>query len=96
VTWRGSGAIFLNRMPSDDHSMNSEGPRVYETHIVSNQPPPLVDYDLFSADPVLPGLIRRDGADWAVEGLTAVRAVAWPGGYDGAGRPRQPQSANPP
>ena len=71
MTWRGSGAIFLNRMPSDDHSMNSEGPRVYETHIVSNQPPPLVDYDLFSADPVLPGLIRRDGADWAVEGLTA-------------------------
>lgn len=35
------------------------------THFVENQPPPLVDYDLFGADPLLPGLVAAcaPGAD---------------------------------
>ncbi|MGI8821992.1 MAG: acyl-CoA dehydrogenase family protein [Acidimicrobiia bacterium] len=37
------------------------------THVVENQPPPLVDYDLYAADPLLPGLVERHapGADHA-------------------------------
>jgi len=43
----------------------------FETHAVSNQPPPLVDYDLFSTDPVLMSLVQREGAEWAVGDLVS-------------------------
>jgi putative acyl-CoA dehydrogenase len=33
-----------------------------DTHVVLNQPPPLVDYDLASADPVLKDALIREGA----------------------------------
>jgi len=42
-----------------------------ETHSVTNQPPPLADYDLFSTDPALPGAVVAEGADWAAGGLAA-------------------------
>src|SRR5688572_23604192 len=32
---------------------------------VSNQVPPLADYDAFAADPVLPAAMAAFGADWA-------------------------------
>ncbi len=38
--------------------------------LVANQPPPLVNYDLFSTDPVLPSAIASEGAGWAAENLS--------------------------
>ena len=35
------------------------------THEVLNQPPPLVDYDLFASDPALREALAREGAAWA-------------------------------
>jgi putative acyl-CoA dehydrogenase len=42
-----------------------------DTHSVTNQPPPLADYDLFSTDPALAGAVAAEGADWAAGGLAA-------------------------
>ena len=42
-----------------------------ETHSVTNQPPPLVDYDLFSTDRAMAGAVAVEGADWAAGGLAA-------------------------
>jgi len=50
--------------------MSIASPDVLETHAVFNQPPPLVDYNLFSTDPVLPAAMVRAGAAWAMDGLT--------------------------
>ena len=36
-----------------------------KTHDVLNQPPPLPDYDLFAADPVLPDAVEREGGGHA-------------------------------
>jgi putative acyl-CoA dehydrogenase len=47
-----------------------------ETHAVVNQPPPLVDYNVYEADTVLVEATRREGADWAEEQIAAVGAVA--------------------
>ncbi|HUC00605.1 MAG TPA: acyl-CoA dehydrogenase family protein [Solirubrobacterales bacterium] len=46
------------------------------THAVANQPPPLVDYDVFAADLPLTEAVRREGADWAEERIAAVGAYA--------------------
>lgn len=40
------------------------------THEVFNQVPPLVDYDPFASDPVLPTAVDRDGARWACDMLS--------------------------
>ncbi len=40
------------------------------TDLVTNQPPPLIDYDLFSTDPVLPSAIAIEGAGWSAESLS--------------------------
>lgn len=39
------------------------------THEVVNQVPPLLDYDLFGTDPVLPAAVEREGARWALDTL---------------------------
>jgi len=39
--------------------------RASGTHEVFNQPPPLVDYNLFATDCVLSEALAREGADWA-------------------------------
>ena len=39
------------------------------THEVSNQPPPLGAYNLFSSDPILPSATERYGAGWAEDAL---------------------------
>jgi len=39
------------------------------THEVTNQPPPLEDYDVFGADPALREALEREGAGWAAEDL---------------------------
>ncbi len=49
--------------------------RHLETHEVTNQPPPLVDYNLFASDPVLGAALRREGAAWAEPRLEAFGAV---------------------
>lgn len=45
-------------------------------HEVANQPPPLVDYNLFEADQPLREAVRREGAEWAEERIAAVGAFA--------------------
>ncbi|MDB5397413.1 MAG: acyl-CoA dehydrogenase protein [Rhodospirillales bacterium] len=42
-----------------------------EMHSVTNQPPPLIDYNLFSTDPALVDAVAIEGGDWAAAGLTA-------------------------
>ena len=39
------------------------------THTVTNQPPPLQDYNLFETDPGLVEALDREGAGWAVRGV---------------------------
>jgi putative acyl-CoA dehydrogenase len=46
------------------------------THEVINQPPPLEDYDVFGADPVLVEGVEREGAAWAVDDLHALGKLA--------------------
>jgi putative acyl-CoA dehydrogenase len=53
-----------------------EQPSRGSTHEVANQPPPLVDYNLFAADRPLVEAVRREGADWAEERIAAVGALA--------------------
>src|SRR5579872_1699004 len=45
------------------------------THEVFNQPPPLVDYNLFRSDRVLMEAAAREGAGWAGEGLARLGGV---------------------
>jgi putative acyl-CoA dehydrogenase len=42
------------------------------THEVSNQPPPLADYNLFESNQVLKEAVEREGADWAKDRISAV------------------------
>lgn len=46
------------------------------THEVVNQPPPLVDYNVFETDTVLGEAVRREGAEWDLERITAVGEYA--------------------
>ncbi len=46
------------------------------THEVTNQPPPLVDYNVFRSDEVMQEAVRREGADWAVEKISEVGEIA--------------------
>ena len=45
-------------------------------HEVANQPPPLVDYNVFETDRPLVEAVAREGADWARERIAAVGAYA--------------------
>ncbi len=42
------------------------------THEVLNQPPPLVDYNLFAGDRALGEAVGREGAGWAAGELSAL------------------------
>ncbi len=46
------------------------------THEVTNQPPPLVDYNVFEADRVMTEAVRREGAGWAEQRISAVGEIA--------------------
>jgi putative acyl-CoA dehydrogenase len=46
------------------------------THEVTNQPEPLLDYNVFEGDEVLVEAVRREGADWAQDRISAVGAYA--------------------
>jgi putative acyl-CoA dehydrogenase len=43
-----------------------------DTHLVTNQPPPLTGYDVFGSDPALVEGVRRHDAAWAVDALTTL------------------------
>ncbi|MGH2923038.1 MAG: acyl-CoA dehydrogenase family protein [Solirubrobacterales bacterium] len=51
----------------------TSGVRTYE---VSNQAPPLADYNVFDADRVLAEAVEREGAGWARDRISAVGAIA--------------------
>jgi len=53
-----------------------ERPTGVRTHEVTNQPPPLADYNIFEADAVMGEAVRREGADWALDRISAVGEVA--------------------
>jgi len=46
----------------------------FATHEVTNQPPALEDYNLFTSDPALTEGVAREGAAWGAEGLAAFGA----------------------
>ncbi len=48
---------------------------VFDSHEVTNQAPPLEDYNLFDSDPVLGPALGREGAGWAAQKLHAFGAV---------------------
>ncbi|MBV9066868.1 MAG: acyl-CoA dehydrogenase family protein [Methylobacteriaceae bacterium] len=56
-------------MPFEIRSAASSDPFGYSTHEVSNQPPPLADYDAFGSDPILQKLVGTFGAAWSRERL---------------------------
>jgi len=51
-------------------------PDLHATHTVFNQPPPLADYNVAVSDPALMEALRREGAGWAEERVTAFGALA--------------------
>ena len=63
------------------------------THEVSNQPPPLTDYNVFSADTPLVEAVRREGAEWAEARIAAVGELAGSAAPAGA---RRQANENPP
>jgi putative acyl-CoA dehydrogenase len=48
----------------------------FGNHEVANQPPPLVDYNVFEADTALVEAVRREGAEWAEQRISEVGAIA--------------------
>ncbi len=46
-----------------------------ETHDVTNQPPPLVDYNLYDTDPILRQAVGREGGAWAEARLSGFGAL---------------------
>ncbi len=46
------------------------------THEVTNQPPPLADYNVFETDRPLVEAVEREGASWAGDRLRAIGAIA--------------------
>ena len=46
------------------------------THEVFNQPPPLVDYNAFEADPALQEALIREGGEWGLDRVRDFGAVS--------------------
>ena len=68
-------------------------PAAASTHDVTNQPPPLVGYDVYGADTALRAAVSENGAAWAESALHEVgrRAGSAECLYDaGARRTRRP------
>ena len=62
------------------------------THEVLNQPPPLVDYNAFDADPALREALEREGGAWGVDRVRDFGAVV---GSAGGARARPARAAQP-
>jgi putative acyl-CoA dehydrogenase len=50
--------------------------QTFGNHEVANQPPPLADYNVYSADQTLVEAVRREGAEWAEQRISAVGELA--------------------
>ncbi len=50
--------------------------RTFGNHEVANQPPRLVDYNVFEADRPLVEAVRREGGEWAEQRISAAGALA--------------------
>jgi putative acyl-CoA dehydrogenase len=48
----------------------------YSTHEVTNQPPPLVNYNLFTTDGALKDAVKREGGDWGTDRLIKLGQLA--------------------
>jgi putative acyl-CoA dehydrogenase len=64
----------------------TELPTGVKTHEVENQPPPLIDYNVFESDRVMAEAVRREGADWAVAKISKVGEIAGRGDVIELGR----------
>ena len=73
-----------------------EQPSRVRTHEVTNQPPPLLDYNVFETDRVMGEAVRREGAEWAVDRISAVGEIAGRGRRARARPPRQREPAEAP
>ncbi|HEY6145029.1 MAG TPA: acyl-CoA dehydrogenase family protein [Solirubrobacterales bacterium] len=60
--------------------------KTFGNHEVVNQPPPLVDYNVFESDKPLVEAVAREGAEWARERITAVGEYAGSGAAQELGR----------
>jgi len=58
----------------------------FGNHEVFNQPPPLVDYNVFESDRPLVEAVAREGAEWARERIAAVGEYAGSGAAQELGR----------
>ncbi len=58
------------------HGMATAERPTVGNHEVANQPPPLVDYNVFEADRPLVEAVSREGAEWAEERIAAVGQYA--------------------
>jgi putative acyl-CoA dehydrogenase len=67
--------------------------RVFDTHEVTNQPPPLEGHDVFGSDPALVEAVTRYGAGWALDRLHRLGREAGTAGQQQQGRQA---NANPP
>ncbi len=63
------------------------------THEVTNQPPPLVDFNAFDADRPLVEAVEREGAGWARERLREIGGLAQ---WRGPAQSRSQANQNPP
>src|SRR5699024_1764732 len=68
---RHNGSI---RTTDQEFTMSQPANR-FATHEVSNQPPPLADYNAYSSDPALVAAVAREGGDRGHERLTAYGAI---------------------
>jgi putative acyl-CoA dehydrogenase len=60
--------------------------QTFGNHEVANQPTPLVDYNVFESDQPLVEAVRREGAEWALQRITAVGELAGQGQTQELGR----------
>jgi putative acyl-CoA dehydrogenase len=60
--------------------------KTFGNHEVVNQPPPLVDYNVFEADTVLGEAVTREGAEWDRERISAAGEYAGSGAAQELGR----------
>jgi putative acyl-CoA dehydrogenase len=60
--------------------------KTFGNHEVVNQPPPLVDYNVFESDRPLVEAVAREGAEWARERISAVGEYAGSGAAQELGR----------
>jgi putative acyl-CoA dehydrogenase len=82
------------RMAADIEAVSpAPQPEAGATHVVTNQPPPLVGYDVFGSDEVLVDAVHRFGAAASVEDLSRLGRLA---GSEEAQRWGEEANRNPP